>query len=72
MSLGVRKFSYLGLQSAVIYRAYRLGQDSCAIAGELGIQPCAVRQFLFRANRAARKLGFDCGPRHHSAGRPRK
>jgi hypothetical protein len=69
-----RAHGYLTLQCAVLYRAYRLGQNSVGIAEGLGISPGVVRQFLARANDCARKLGYECQPRHWTAGskRPHK
>jgi hypothetical protein len=66
--------SYLALQCAVLYRAYRLGENSTTIGEGLGISPAVVRQILARCNDAARLLGYECCARHWSTGskRPHK
>ena len=62
--------SYLALHAAVLYRAYRLRQRSHDIATELGVTHTAVRQWLFRANQSARRLGYECfSERHWTHGR---
>jgi hypothetical protein len=62
---------YLELQAAIAYRAWRLGQDSCAIAETLGMSPQGVRVNLQRICEVARKLGYDTFSRHFSFGRLR-
>lgn len=66
-----RAGGYLQLQSAIAYRAWRLGQDSCAIAETLGMSPMAIRVNLQRICEVARKIGYDTFRRHYSFGRPR-
>jgi hypothetical protein len=66
-----RAGGYLALQSALAYRAWRLGQDSCAIAETLGMSPQAVRVNLQRLCEVARKLGYETFRRHYSFGRQR-
>jgi hypothetical protein len=63
-----RAGSFLALESAITFRAYRLGQDSPTIGEELGLSPWAVRQHLNRTLRIARELGFDCGAPHPTRG----
>jgi hypothetical protein len=66
-----RAGSFLALESAIVFRAYRLGQDSPTIGADLGLTPWAVRQHLNRTLRVARQLGFDCGTPNHSKGKPK-
>jgi hypothetical protein len=68
----VSAHGFLQLQAATIYRAYRLRQRAPDIAKELGVTPEAVRQWLLRANYAARMLGYECfESRHWSRGKKR-
>lgn len=57
---------YLELQNALAYRAWRLGQDSVAIAESLGMSPQSVRVNLQRICEVARKLGYETFSRHYS------
>jgi hypothetical protein len=66
-----RAGSFLALESAIVFRAYRLGQDSPTIGDGVDLTPWAVRQHLNRTLRIARQLGFDCGAPHHSKGKPK-
>lgn len=66
-----RAGGYLALQAAIAYRAWRLGQDSCAIAETLGMSPQGVRVNLQRICEVARKLGYETFGRHYSFGRLR-
>jgi hypothetical protein len=63
--------SYLALQNAIAYRAWRLGQDSVAIGESLGMSPQAIRVNIQRLCNAARDLDYETFPRHHSLGKPR-
>jgi hypothetical protein len=42
--------------AALIYRAIRLGEDSCELAEELQVTPWGIRQTLWRLNQTAKKL----------------
>jgi hypothetical protein len=61
-----RAGSYLSLQGAIAYRAWRLGQNSIDIGDALGISPVNVRVSLERLKRCARALGYDVGKNHHT------
>ncbi|MBZ5662523.1 MAG: hypothetical protein LAO08_19135 [Acidobacteriia bacterium] len=63
---------YLELLGAVLYKSLRVGRDSVAVAGDLGITPSSVRQIVARANEAAVALGFETFAPSKTAGRPRK
>jgi hypothetical protein len=58
--------SYLALQSALAYHAWRLGKDSVAIGETLGMSPQSVRVNLQRLCNTARRLGYETFPRHFS------
>jgi hypothetical protein len=62
---------YLQFQSALVWRAWRLGMSSVDVAESLGISPQCVRVNLQRLRDIARQLGFDVGPPHHSRSNPR-
>jgi len=64
-----RSGGFLQHQTAVAYRAWRLGQDSVAVAESLGIQPTNVRAILQRLRDAARDLGFEVGVDRRSEAR---
>ncbi len=64
----IRRFTYMGLQAAVAYRAWREGMNSVAIAETLGIAPWNVRQILYGLRKAAARLGFDTGAAHKTCG----
>lgn len=64
MAAITRVGGYLTLQCSIVYRAYRLAQDSVDIAEGLEITPGMVRQCLARCNDAARRLGYECNPPH--------
>src|SRR5262249_335586 len=66
-----RAGGYLELQSAIAYRAWRLGQNSVGVAEALGMTPMAVRVNLQRLCEVARRLGYDTFRRHFSFGRLR-
>lgn len=57
--------------AAVAYRAWRLNQDSVAVAESLGIQPCNVRAILQRIRTTARDLQLDAGIDRRSETRKR-
>lgn len=59
-----RAGTYLSLQAAIAYRAWRQGQNSVEIAEALGITPVSVRQSLARLKRIARIIGYDVGESH--------
>jgi hypothetical protein len=61
-----RAGSYLAFQVALVYRSWRLAQDSVTVAESLGISPSAVRINLSRLKDVARSLGFNVGPDHHT------
>jgi predicted DNA-binding protein YlxM (UPF0122 family) len=42
--------------AALIYRAIRLGADSCELAEEFQVKPCVIRQVLYGLNQVAQKL----------------
>jgi len=63
--------SYLALQSALAYRAWRLGQDSVGIAEALHMTPQSVRVNLQRMCDVARGLGYETFVRHSSFQRTR-
>jgi hypothetical protein len=44
---------------AIAYLSWRLGQNSCQIAVQLGMSPQQVRAILVRLNAAARELGYE-------------
>jgi hypothetical protein len=67
----IRAGGFLQLLAAVAYRAWRLGQDSVAVAESLGIQPCNVRGILQRIRTTARDLGLDAGVDRRSETRKR-
>lgn len=62
---------YLELQAALAYHAWRLGQDSIAIAEALHMSPQSVRVNLQRLCDVARSLGYETFARHYSYHRPR-
>ena len=57
---------YLQFQSALAWRAWRLGMSSVDIAESLNISPQCVRINLQRLRDIARFLNFDCGVPHPS------
>lgn len=62
---------YLAWMTTLLYKSLRLGYSSSEVAEELGA-PSAVmiRQAVYRANKAAERLGFPVHEmRHHSKGR---
>lgn len=68
------RYGYLDLECAIVYRAYRLEENSVQIGEALGISPQDVRQHLVRLNVAARLLGYETHAPHWSVGakRPHK
>jgi len=44
---------------AIAYLSWRLGQNSCQIAEQLGMSPQQVRAILVRLNAVARELGYE-------------
>jgi hypothetical protein len=61
-----RAGTYLSLQAAIAYRAWREEQNSIEIAESLGITPVTVRASLDRMKNIARSLGYDVGENHPS------
>lgn len=60
------------LWAAVAFRAWRLRQDSVAVAESLSITPYHVRITLCRLRAVAKELGFEIGRAGHRAGRKMK
>jgi uncharacterized protein (DUF433 family) len=63
-----RAGGYMELQAAIAFRAWRLGQDSVAVADSLGMTPWAVRVQLWRLRDVAKKLGFEVGRAGYTTG----
>ena len=55
---------YMALIGAIVYRSWRLREDSVTISDALGVSPAAIRQQLWRFRETALSLGFDAGLRH--------
>lgn len=66
-----RAGGYAALQSAIAYRSWRLRQYSVTVGVALGISPQNVRVSVQRMNDAARFLGFEVFPDHHTRGTKR-
>lgn len=49
----------------IVHLYYRMGQNSVAVALEVGIKPPHVRALLMRIRRVASQLGFGEAPRRH-------
>jgi len=64
-----RAGSYLAFQSAIAYRAWRLGHNSTQVAESLSIAPTTVRVILDRLKRIAQELGYDVGALNHRNGK---
>ena len=62
------RYGYLDLQCAIVYRAYRLEENSTQIGEALGISPNLVRVHLERLNRAAEFLGYETHTPHWTRG----
>lgn len=54
--------AHLKIHAAMLWRSYRLGQESTVVAAALGMTPWAVRRNLAKLKKLARKLGFEVGP----------
>jgi hypothetical protein len=63
---------YLEFVTAIAYRSWLLGQDSCTVAASLAISPQCVRQQLVRLCKTALRLGYETHVGHSSKGRPRR
>jgi hypothetical protein len=57
-----RAGSYEAFLAGIAYRSWRLGQDSVAVAEQMGITPSVVRRHLHNMAKAARELEAQCWP----------
>ena len=67
---GVRRAgSFLTLSAQIVWRRYRLYEDTVSIGRSLQIKPATIRQTLYRMNENARALGLETFRRHISHNR---